>query len=234
MHKLKKILSLILLTVLLLSLATPGFANQAARQSPFKVEIDYSSAHKNANGTTTYDIVNKAEFAKAHDLDVEDIKDVKVVLFNNDRVQRMEGASSVSPQSSLAQFFIDNLDGPSSACGTKKISQVSSVNNSSYTVQKDITLTGTVSNTYSLSVSGTVGITAAQISAGVGFDVTASWSMSDSTVVTLAPGQRVTVTAYPLIDIWEYDVMVSEILTGTKKVGTGTARETIGFCTTVT
>ena len=92
-------------------------------------------------------------------------------------------------------------------------------------------MTGTVSNTYSLSVESGIDVEVASISAAVGFDVTAEWSMSDSTEVDLEPGETVNVKAIPLYDIYSYDVYYSSFWTGNKKIGTGTAVETVGFCT---
>ena len=63
--------------------------------------------------------------------------------------------------------------------------------------------------------------------------MTYSWTMSDSTQVELAPGESVTVTAFPLYDIYEFDVYRSSFWTGTTKVGSGLAYETTGFCTVV-
>lgn len=57
------------------------------------------------------------------------------------------------------------------------------------------------------------------------------WSMSDSTSVDLEPGEMVNVKAMPLYDIYSYDVYQSSFWTGTPKIGTRNAMETVGFCT---
>ena len=135
---------------------------------------------------------------------------------------------------------MDNITGPYLACGTDTIVKVSAANNLDKTITKIITLTGTISNTYSQKLDEGVKIDVVKISAAVGFDVTKSWSISDSTgveleptEVDLEPGEIVTVTAMPLYDVYSYDVMKTRLFQDPIKVGYGTAYETVGFCTIV-
>lgn len=224
----KKFFCAFLSLIMLLSLPIPTYAaenNNADQQyASIDVELDYDSAVDNADGTTTYDVLNVDELAILWGLDIEEVKEIKYVSFaETEETFPMPRASIV----------IDNVSGPSEACGVKKICENSATNNSNKTVTKDITLTGSVSNTYSLSVESGIEVEVVTISSAVGFDVTYSWTMSDSTQVDLAPGESVTVTAFPLYDIYEFDVYKSSFWTGTTKVGTGTAYETTGFCTVI-
>lgn len=221
----KKFISTLLCITTTLSLSISASAyekpNNTSLNATLEVELNYDSAVKNIDGTVTYDILNLNELAAAWGMNINEIKSAKYVEF--DRVEE----SITAPRASIS---IENIWGPGGSCGIKKIAENSAVNNSNKTITKNITLTGTVSNTYSLSVESGIDVEVASISSAVGFDVTAEWSMSDSTEVELAPGESVTVTAMPLYDVYTYSVYKNSFWTGKQKVGTGEARETIGFC----
>ena len=97
---------------------------------------------ENADGTVTYDILNAADLAMAWGIDESDIKEVKYVAFN--RIDE----SHPAPRASIS---IENIEGPFEACGVDLIARNSATNYTNKTITKNITLTGTVSNSYSLS-----------------------------------------------------------------------------------
>lgn len=222
----KKTLSVLLSVMMVFSKTVTSFAYESPNEEPLfimiDVELDYDSAEVNADGTVTYDIVNLEELSSAWGIDASSIKSAKYVAINQSK------ESYPAPQAAIT---IENISGPNAACGTKEICRNSATNHYSKPITKDITLTGRVSNTYSLSVESGIDVEVASISAAVGFDVTAEWSMSDSTTVDLEPGETVNVKALPLYDIYSYDVYQSSFWTGNKKIGTGKAMETVGFCT---
>lgn len=224
----KKLICMALSLTMIFSLAMTSYAADTSNTKPqyetVEVSLDYESAVMNADGTTTYDVLNADELATLWGLDANEIKEIKYVAFPETK------ESLPTPRASIV---IDNVTGPREGCGVKKICENSATNHYDHTVNKDITLTGSVSNTHTLSVESGIDVEVASISSAVGFDVTKSWTMSDSTNVDLAPGETVTVTAYPLHDIYEFDVFKSSIWTGKTKVGTGTAYNTTGFCTVV-
>ena len=222
----KKLLSVLLSVIMAFSIATTTFASELPNIEPqftmIDVELDYDTAVVNADGSITYDILNIEELSSLWGINASEIKSAKYVAIN-----RSEEVYP-SPQASIS---IENVSGPKEACGVKKIARNSATNHYDKPITKNITLTGTVSNTYSLSVESGIDVEVASISSSVGFDVTAEWSMSDSTEVELAPGETVTVDAYPLYNVYTYDVYQSSFWGGRTKVGTGVASETVGFCT---
>lgn len=189
--------------------------------APVEIQVDYTSEKSNIDGTSTYDVINADEVAAFYGID--NPKEVKVTTFNK------ESKPIPAPRS----IYINNVKAPKAACGAKEITRNSAVNNSNKTITKTITLTGGVSNTYSTSVEGGLNVEVASISAAVGFDVTDSWEMSDSTEVVLQPRETVSVTAYPLYDVYRFDVINDPIFGGPEKIGYGDAFECKGFCTVI-
>lgn len=55
--------------------------------------------------------------------------------------------------------------------------------------------------------------------------------MSDSTEVTLLPGESIEVYAYPLYDVYRFDIINNPLFGDEEKVGFGDAFECKGFCT---
>lgn len=78
----------------------------------------------------------------------------------------------------------------------------------------------------SASFSATASIDSGAVSAGVGFDVTAGYGVSDSQSVTVPEGEVYTVTAYPLYDLWTFDVDGGLF----EEDGTGEAYRPLGVC----
>jgi len=99
------------------------------------------------------------------------------------------------------------------------------------TVTKTVTITGTGSNTFSTNLGASFSIDANTISAGVGFNVTSSISLSDSSTAKLKYLQTLTVIGYPAYEVYEYDIMLRKFGGSTEKIGTGLAYRCTGFCT---
>lgn len=194
---------------------------------PVDIQVDYGSVISSTDETITYGTLNPDEIAAYYGID--DPKEVSVTIFTGER----EKAPVLAADTYSVGLYIDNVKGPNGACGAKEITRNGATNSSNKTVTKTITLTGTVSNTYSTSVDAGIDVEVASISSGVGFDVTDSWSMSDATQVDLEPYESVMVYAYPLYDVYSFDVINDPLFGGPEEVGYGYAYECMGFCTVV-
>ena len=221
-----KLLSVLFSVMMIFSMTSQSFAGELPKEEPqlimVAMELDYENAVANEDGSITYDIVNLDELSSAWGINISDIKSAKYVAFNQDK------EAYPSPQATIT---IKNVFYRDEACGTRVICRNQATKRLEKPVTKDITLTGTVSNSYSLDVESGVDVDVTTISAAVGFDVTESWSMSDNTHVDLEPGETITVEAFPLYEVYSFDVYQSSIWTGNEKVGSGDALQTVGFCT---
>ena len=73
----------------------------------------------------------------------------------------------------------------------------------------------------------------ATISAGVGFDVTYSMQLSDSTTFSLPAWKTATVTGYPRYHVYNYLIADNKGIFGYYEAGKGTAKQVYGlFITT--
>lgn len=154
----KKIISALLSIMMIFSMATTSFASELPNEEPqfivIDMELDYDTAVVNADGTVTYDILNFEELSAAWGIDASSIKSAKYVAINQSK------DSYPSPQAAIT---IENISGPNAACGVKEICRNSATNRYTKPITKDITLTGTVSNTYSLSVESEIEATSTSI-----------------------------------------------------------------------
>ena len=151
---------------------------------------------------------------------------ITVILFN-----RHEDNKPLNTPVFFDSIYVDNVGGPRQACGGTKIAENSSTNFAKKTVTKTITIIRTGSNTFLTNFGASFGIDANTISAWVGFDVTSSISLSDSTTAKLKYLQTLTVIEYPAYEVYEYDIMPKKFLGGTEKIGTGLAYRCTEFCT---
>ncbi len=79
-------------------------------------------------------------------------------------------------------------------------------------------------------VSTSVSVDASVVTAGVGFDVSESYSVSDSyTSRTLDSNERVLVEAWAYHNKKEYDIIKSPLFGSDSKVGTGSAHKPVGI-----
>ena len=224
----KKLCMALLCSILVLSNTekTSAFPDESLTVSENMAvpKVDYNSVIRKDSETTTYGVLNAEEIAKAYG--ITDYESITVTLFN-----RHEDYKPLNTPLFFDSIYVDNVSGPRQVCGGTKIAENSSTNFAKKTVTKTITITGTGSNTFSTNLGASFGIDANTISAGVGFDVTSSISLSDSTTAKLKYLQTLTVIEYPAYEVYEYDIMLKKFLGGTEKIGTGLAYRCTGFCT---
>ncbi|QDS34410.1 hypothetical protein [Brevibacillus brevis] len=110
----------------------------------------------------------------------------------------------------------------SEACGTKKI------RSSSYAPPGGKMI---ISESVNASYNANVSVSAAAVSAGVGFSVTKGYNVSDEQPITVPPGKSGIITAYPWYQTYEFDVMERRPWPlEDEVVGSGTAYLPIGVC----
>lgn len=85
------------------------------------------------------------------------------------------------------------------------------------------TLTLSVSKGVSATYSDNAGVNASIISAGVGYDVTGSYTLTSAYSVQVPSGQEYELEAFPLFDQTSYQVWYNPVLGSAYQVGTGTA-----------
>lgn len=210
-NRMKKMFLLSLSLIMVLMFSTIANAN-----TDFVPEIDYSSEEIMEDGAKTYDILNKDEALNFFGID--EAKEIKVTLLPKEELGEI-------PTQRFWGYQIINVRGPFQACGRNEFTRNSTTNNSPYTIRKAMTVSGSASNSYSVNV----GIDADIISAELGFDVTRTVSLSDSTDVELRPGQSVTVYGYPLLNTYNFDARSN----WDHSISRGSASEVVGVCTVV-
>lgn len=216
----KKFLAITMCVFLMLAGSVTTSMAADVQPSQVHVQVDYSSAKLNADGSTTYDVVNSKQVAAFYGIDHP-----KKVTYT--QLKEEKDAIILSNSST----FLSDVTGPHKACGSSEITRSDSVNNTSQTIISTIILTGSVSNTYSTHLDAGINLDVASISAGVGFDVTKTLQISTETQVNVLPGQIVTVHAYPNYDVYHYNVMKRSWLGHTENAGYGEASKCVGFCT---
>lgn len=216
--KINKAISFLFIMLLIITNSANMYAEKGVIDEP-EIKIDYNTKQINPNGTTTYEVKNAKEIAESKNIEYNQDVKVNVTLFNDSK--DYQEIQNIQPK-----LFekIYNIKGPYNNCGAKAITQNDAYNSSNKTVNKSIALTGGVENSFSANV----GIKADIVSASLGFDVTKSWTMTDTTTVNLEPYERVTVVAYPLRQTYTYDIKRFN-----SKIGTGEANKITGFCTVV-
>ncbi|WP_340673342.1 hypothetical protein [Brevibacillus agri] len=123
--------------------------------------------------------------------------------------------------STLAAQYV-KLKRESEACGTKKI------RSSSYGPPGGKMI---ISETVNASYSANVSVSAEAVSAGVGFNVTKGYTVSDEQTISVPAGKTGTITAYPWYQTYEFDVMERRPWPFEDAVvGSGTAYLPIGVC----
>ncbi|MGW1809596.1 hypothetical protein [Streptomyces sp. NPDC002078] len=104
-------------------------------------------------------------------------------------------------------------------CGTNVIQKTSGAGKT--------TLTMSVQKSVATKWSATASISAGAVSAGMGFDVTRTYTVTDQTAFDVPKGKFGTIEAYPLYDL--YGFYESSIVDG-KKIGTGKVLKPVGVC----
>lgn len=132
-----------------------------------------------------------------------------------------EPSDNVTPQWGIPKTWIV-ITGSGEVCGTTPIRR-------SY-YQGPATTTMTVTESVSARWSATGGISASGVSAGVGFDVTKTYTVSDSYQVTVPAGKTAEVVAYPMYYVVYFDVWTNPVIGDAYKSGSGWAMKPSGVC----
>lgn len=181
--------------------------------------LDYSTARENPDGTVTYDVLNSEEVAEF--LGEENAISVKYTVINQ---APYEGPT---PRA----YELVNITYVGSMVGGLACAYDSAYNGTSTTVSKTLTLTGTVSNSNSVTMYAGGTISNVTVSAALGFDVTQSIQVSDTTTVSLPAWKTVTVTGYPRFHAYRYDIANNKGIFGYEEAGNGLAKQVYGMFT---
>ncbi|MFJ3310061.1 hypothetical protein ACIPSA_45090 [Streptomyces sp. NPDC086549] len=104
-------------------------------------------------------------------------------------------------------------------CGTNVIQKTSG--------HGKTTLTMSVQKSVATKWSATASISAGAVSAGMGWDVTKTYTVTDQTAFSVPSGKFGTIEAYPLYDVYSFNE-TSKVDGG--KLGTGRALKPVGVC----
>ena len=129
--------------------------------------------------------------------------------------------NSVTPKWGHPHYYITNVRGPYKTCG---VYDVGTANGGPGPTTIHLSETKTVSNSFSANV----GVSADVVSAGVGFNVTASQSITYSDDLFIPLGKYGEIDAHPIYDTYTYDVMYNPLLGSPYKVGEGEANKATG------
>jgi hypothetical protein len=120
-------------------------------------------------------------------------------------------------------LYVKKIGGERDACGTTVRARVSGVGNANGVLQ--LIQTVTVSNTFSANAS----VSAEVVSAGVGFDVSKSWTTTASYSVNTG-GKNYQIVAYDDYRLQDFEIWDDPYIGSDYKVGSGTAKRQVGFC----
>jgi len=87
-----------------------------------------------------------------------------------------------------------------------------------------------VSEGVSAQWSASGGVSAGVVSGGVGFNVTATYTVTATGTVQVPAGKTYKLTAYPMYDVYVYDVYYNPAVGGEYYVGSGYAMKPISVC----
>ena len=149
---------------------------------PADIVIDYGSAMYGENGEIYYDILNVSELADAYDIDYDKIRSMKYVVLPLEDCTYGTSVAGIFEQTNIV-----NVQYMGNVCLNSIVTQQSASNLLNTPVTKTITISATMSNTYRVSAESGVSVEVTAVSNAVGFDVTYSLTVSDSTEVTLQP-----------------------------------------------
>lgn len=236
----KKTLSLILTVCTLLGAVVYGGApvvaegavdGIAASAVMVDVEIDYSTAQHNENGTIYYDILNVEELANAWGLSPEKVREMKFLAIPaQDEFGDVYG---VSPTGLFSRIEIQNITSLGQSCRMQVVVDEWVQNYSSATITRSKELSATVSHTYATSVETGIEVEGVTIGNALGFDITREVTVTETITVEVEPGESVEIIAVPLCNGYEFDVYEWRLFAGTNYVGNGYAYQVIGLCVTV-
>lgn len=228
----KKMCLLLSVLILLFSISPATvFASEEEAALPAEsiaVEIDYASAVYNADGTISYDIVNKEALAAAWGIDIEKVRAMKFLALPVDSYDHPAQEAGL-----FQSISIQNVTYRGQSCYTGDRIEMQTRNMSDFTVTKSVEISLKTSHTYSTSLDIGVSVEVLDISTALGFSVTQEVTITETTQVVLGPWESATVFSVPLCELYSFDVYQWKLFSGEKKVGTGYAYKMIGLCTTV-
>lgn len=212
------------------------FAQEAENVDDFSgrtvnVEIDYTNAQHNEDGTTYYDILNVEEMAEAWGIEPDKVREMKFVALPAQ--EDAADAYGASPAGLFSRIEIQNVTALGNLCLNRIVAQEIAQNMSSQTITKEIEISASVSHTYTTNVEAGIDVEVSSISSAVGFDVTTTLTITDRTIVELEPGEAVEVIAVPSCNSYQFEVYQWKLFSGTSYVGSGYAHQVVGFCITV-
>lgn len=123
-----------------------------------------------------------------------------------------EGSDLISPQGPYTRAHNKKYEGQ--RCGLDIIRQTSG--------NGPQTLTLSISDSVSTEWNASVSIAAKWVSAGVGFSVTKTYTVTQGTSYSVPKGKYGHIAAYPLYDMYSFDTMLP--------TGTGYAMKPVGVC----
>ncbi|PLR78039.1 hypothetical protein CU633_07205 [Bacillus sp. V3-13] len=203
---------------------TPANAKSCAITDIPQEELQESKTIKSKNGNKVYDVKNPEKYVKALGLEAPS-PGAKLVgisfSYSNPAPNSTTNPSSDFTTQAGTGYYLKNIRS-SEACGAQVI------RSSYYTGPSTPTMT--VTETVSASFNANVGVSAQVVSAGVGFNVTSTYTVSDSYSVKVPAGKTYNIRANPIFLIKNYEVWNDPWIGFDKKVGSGSAQKPIGVC----
>lgn len=241
MKVIKKFYAIILAFLVLFNFASSSSIALAADKATknFTPSLNVNEVEYLKDGSIRYPVSNLDDLADYLGIDKYSIKSAEVTYFTNENNTFSNTYKpKAMPLGVTIGWYIDDVIGPLEAYGAISFATQTAFNRSSRVIDKTITISGSASNTSSYSVNRGIeigGDVKATISSSVGFDVTSTVTLSDETTIKdMAPNSSVTVTAYPIYDSYNFDIM-TDVLFGTdERIGFGNASEVVGMYTVVT
>lgn len=159
--------------------------------------------------------------------DPDELEPFKEKFGEKEGNKKLEKVTIVEPKESLKEKSLNNNQTLASGYNLKNVSKsnacgTSEIRRSTYSHPGG---TMSVSEGVAATYSATGGISAAGITAQLGFDVTKSFGVSDSQKIEVSKGKSKTVKAFPTLDIYNFNVY-----NGSTKKGSGNAQKPVGIC----
>jgi len=150
------------------------------------------------------------------------------VYFNNDKdvvkpvpAKPIPGYPSLEPQWGWPYYYITNVSGPYEAWGIQYVAKVAGG-------PGPTTIHMSQSASISNSFSANVNVSADVVSAGVGFNVTGTYTTTFECDLSIPAGCYGAIEAHPIYDVYSYDVMYNPASGNPYKVGNGSASKAVG------
>ncbi|GAC41705.1 hypothetical protein [Paenibacillus popilliae] len=150
-----------------------------------------------------------------------------VEIFHISPIMEMPTPANNSPHAKrwVGELYLKNVEGPREGCGQVMI------RNSYYEYPGGSM--SVFSENVQASYGGSASVPAEIISAAVNFNVSESFSVSDTQDVQIPYGKKANIKAYPMVNIWKFDVYEKDIFSDSYQQGTGWAEKLSGVCFSV-